>query len=305
MSGATALLTLVALLSFAANSLLTRAALAPLAIDPTLFAAVRLGAGAVMLAALVHGAARRADARRRTKTATGADAPAAAMPSVAQPTTAARWVGPLALLLYAVPFTIAYVRLGAATGALLLFATVQLAMLGASVWRGERVHTAGWLGALLALAGLVVLVGGAAARLEWRGAVLMIVAGVAWAGYTLAGRGAAPLVANARSFAWSAPAAALCWLVLRGPTPTTMRGVALAIVSGAVTSALGYAIWYRAVAGLTATQAAVLQVSVPVLAALGAVLLLDEPLSGRLVLAGTLVLAGVLLVVRDRRDAGR
>jgi drug/metabolite transporter (DMT)-like permease len=142
------------------------------------------------------------------------------------------------------------------------------------------------------------------ARPDPLGVLLMAVAGLAWAVYTLVGRGTAnPLAANARSFLWSTPLAMLLVAVGRGPVHATPRGVALALVSGAVTSGLGYAIWYRALPALTVTQAAVAQLSVPVIAAAGAVLTLGETLSTRLVVAGIAVLSGVGIVLSARRRA--
>jgi drug/metabolite transporter (DMT)-like permease len=273
-------LTLAALAAFAANSLLTRAALAPSTprIDATAFTFIRLASGAVVLSALVG---------RRL---------------LAPPTPATRaWLGPLALFLYAAPFTFAYRRIGAAMGALLLFGTVQLTMLGWGVLRGERLRLLGWLGVALAFGGLLALLAPATARPDVTGSLLMVLAGAAWGVYSLLGRGTGDALAtNAWSFVLSVPCAAVLALLAPSTVPSSRVGVALAIVSGAVTSGLGYAIWYRALRGLTATRAAVVQVSVPVVAALGGVVTLGEPLSLRLTLCGALVLSGILLVVRAR-----
>lgn len=277
----TAALTLLALVGFASNSLLTRLALGTHQIDAAGFTAIRLGAGAVMLVALVVGQT------RSWSTLKGSGA-----------------AGPLALFAYAAPFSFAYLRIGAAVGALVLFGVVQLTMIGYGIARGERPSAMMWLGLVLAAAGLALLTVPSVTRPDPLGVVLMAVAGVAWAVYTLVGRGTPdPLAANARSFLWSAPLAiALVVIVIatRGDAAPSARGIVLALVSGAVTSGLGYAIWYRALPSLTVTQAAVAQLSVPVIAALGAVVVLGEAVSSRLVVAGAMVLSGVGLVLSAR-----
>jgi drug/metabolite transporter (DMT)-like permease len=277
----TVALTLLALVAFASNSLLTRLALGTHQIDAAGFTAIRLGAGAVMLVALVVGQTRSWSAMKGSSAA-----------------------GPLALFAYAAPFSFAYLRIGAAVGALVLFGVVQLTMIGYGIARGERPSAMMWLGLVLAAAGLALLTVPSVTRPDPLGVLLMAIAGVAWAVYTLVGRGTPdPLAANARSFLWSAPLAiALVVLVIamRGDAPPSGRGIVLALVSGAVTSGLGYAIWYRALPSLTVTQAAVAQLSVPVIAALGAVAVLGEAVSSRLVVAGAMVLSGVGLVLSAR-----
>ena len=277
----TVALTLLALVAFASNSLLTRLALGTHQIDAAGFTAIRLSAGAVMLVALVVGQTRSWSAMRGSSAA-----------------------GPLALFAYAAPFSFAYLRIGAAVGALVLFGVVQLTMIGYGIARGERPSAMMWLGLILAAAGLALLTVPSVTRPDPLGVLLMAIAGVAWAVYTLVGRGTPdPLAANARSFLWSAPLAiALVVLVIatRGDASPSGRGIVLALVSGAVTSGLGYAIWYRALPSLTVTQAAVAQLSVPVIAALGAVAVLGEAVSSRLVVAGAMVLSGVGLVLSAR-----
>ena len=271
-------LTLLALVAFASNSLLTRLALGSHQIDAASFTALRLVSGAVMLAALVIAQSRSWTALRGAGVA-----------------------GPVALFVYAAPFSFAYLRIGAAVGALVLFGVVQLTMIGYGIARGERPTPAMWLGLALAAGGLLALTLPAVARPDPLGVALMAVAGVAWAVYTLVGRRTPdPLAANARSFVWSTPLAMLLVAIARGPVEATGRGVMLALLSGAVTSGLGYAVWYRALPRLTVTQAAVAQLSVPVIAAIGAALTLGETLSARLVLSGTAVLAGVALVLTAR-----
>jgi drug/metabolite transporter (DMT)-like permease len=274
----TVALTLLALVAFASNSLLTRLALGSHQIDAATFTALRLASGGLTLAALVLAQSRSWTALRGAGIA-----------------------GPVALFAYAAPFSFAYLRIGAAAGALVLFGVVQLAMIGYGIARGERPTPMTWFGLTLAAGGLLALTLPAVARPDPLGVALMAIAGVAWAVYTLLGRGATdPLAANARSFVWSTPLAMLLVAVARGPVQTTGRGVVLALVSGAVTSGIGYAIWYRALPRLTVTQAAVAQLSVPVIAAVGAVLTLGETLSARLVASGIAVLAGVAIVLTAR-----
>jgi drug/metabolite transporter (DMT)-like permease len=275
----TVALTLLALVAFASNSLLTRLALGSRRLDAASFTAIRLTSGAVMLAAIVLAQSR----SWRSLRGSGLG-------------------GPLALFAYAAPFSFAYLRIGAAVGALVLFGVVQLTMIGYGIARGERPTPVMWLGLALATGGLLVLTVPAVARPDPLGVALMAVAGGAWAVYTLVGRGASdPIAANARSFLWSTPLALLLVALGRAPVHATGVGIALALVSGAITSGLGYAIWYRALPGLTVTQAAVAQLSVPVIAAAGAVLALGETVSARLVLAGIAVLSGVGLVLSARR----
>jgi drug/metabolite transporter (DMT)-like permease len=271
-------LTLLALVAFASNSLLTRLALGTRQLDAASFTAIRLASGAVMLAAIVLVQSRTWRSLRGRGVA-----------------------GPLALFAYAAPFSFAYLRIGAAVGALVLFGVVQLTMIGYGIARGERPTPLMWLGLALAAGGLLVLTVPAVARPDPLGVLLMAIAGVAWAVYTLVGRGTSnPIAANARSFLWSTPLALLLVALGRVPMHATQRGILLALISGAVTSGVGYAIWYRALPGLTVTQAAVAQLSVPVIAAAGAVLTLNETVSTRLVGAGIAVLSGVALVLSAR-----
>jgi drug/metabolite transporter (DMT)-like permease len=285
--------TSAALLAFAGNSLLARAALAPgpggePAIGAVAFTALRLAAGALVLVVV---------ARPRNLGRTGA--------ATGRGRTA---VATIALVLYALPFSLAYLELGAATGALLLFGTVQVTMGAVGYARGERLDGRARIGWSAALVGLgVLLLPGVRAPEPWAAAA-MLVAGVAWAVYSLAGRGErAPLAATARNFVWTLPVAAAlaAWPVAW--SGATAAGAGLAIASGAVTSGLGYAAWYVALPSLSHSAAAVVQLAVPVVAAIGAVALLGEALDGRLLLAGVLVLGGIAVVVapRARGHAGR
>jgi drug/metabolite transporter (DMT)-like permease len=275
----TFVLTLIALTSFAANSILTRLALGAGHIDAAGFTAVRLASGAAMLTLLV---------RLRA----GGWAP-----------LGGRGLGgPLALFAYAAPFSFAYLRIGAAVGALVLFGAVQLTMIGWALARGDRPGLRTWLGLALAAGGLLGLMLPSASRPDPWGTALMAVAGIAWGAYSLLGKAAAdPVAANARGFLWSVPLALLLTAITIRSSMWSARGITLATISGAVTSGLGYAVWYRALRGLTATQAAILQLSVPVIAAAGAVLLLGETPTARLAAAGAAVIGGVALALTARR----
>ncbi|MCB9560443.1 MAG: DMT family transporter [Kofleriaceae bacterium] len=262
------------MVGFAANSLLCRGALGAASIDAASFTAVRVASGALALAALVPRAARRAGS----------------------------WAGAAALAAYALAFSFAYLRLAAGVGALLLFGAVQVTMMIAGLRAGERPGPWQWLGLAAAFGGLVVLVAPALAAPDPVGAALMAIAGVAWGVYSLIGRGAAhPLAATADNFARATPvalavaAATIAWGRLGGGGGhVEVRGVALAATSGVAASGLGYTLWYAALRGLSRTQAAIAQLTVPVIAAAGAVALLDEVVTPRLVIAAVAIAAGVV-----------
>lgn len=274
----TALLTALAMVAFAANSLLCRLALhAPALIDPASFASLRITSGAIVLALIV-----------RLKSG-----PAA----VARPD----WPAAVALFAYAALFSFAYQLLSAATGALVLFGAVQLTMFGAGLRAGERFVPLGWLGFMLAVGGLVYLVSPGLAAPPKGGAALMVGAGVAWGIYSLRGRaGNDPLAATAGNFLRATPFALVTSLLLIGQFHADARGVALAVTSGAITSGMGYIIWYAALRGLSALRAATVQLSVPPIAALGGVVLLAESISLRLVVASIATLGGIALVLASR-----
>ena len=271
------LATAAALVAFAANSLLCRAALGGGRADAASFTGLRLASGAAVLILLSRG----------TGGARGGSWPSAA-----------------ALFVYAAAFSFAYFFLSAGVGALLLFGAVQVTMIGAGIAAGERPAPSVWAGLVLALAGLVHLSSRGAHVPSPGGTALMLSAGVAWGVYSLRGRRAGPpLPATADNFRRAAPLAALVWILsaLGGGMHLTPAGAALAVTSGVITSGLGYVAWYAALPHLTAARAAVLQLSVPVLAATGGVLLLGEVLTARLVVAGTAILAGIALATRKPR----
>ncbi|MFW5739555.1 MAG: DMT family transporter [Myxococcota bacterium] len=281
----TFVLTSVVLCAFAANSLLCRWALAEDRIDPASFAAVRLGAGALVLVALVRGRTA-GTARRRS----------------------GGWAAALSLLVYAVAFSFAYVRIEAGLGALLLFGAVQTTMLSWSVATGERLSPGQWAGVALAIAGLCVLTLRGASIPQPGAAALMLAAGVAWGAYTLLGRRSPdPLVATEQNFARAAPGALAVMIAAwaAGAVHLSTAGVFIATVSGAVTSGLAYALWYEALRRLRASQAAVVQLLVPVIAAAGGALLLGERPTMTQAAAGAGVLVGVAAAVTRRKRKTR
>jgi len=271
----TAVLTLLAMLAFAANSLLCRLALLRTGIDAASFTLVRLVAGALMLWLVVR--LRRAPAG---------------------PGPGGNWWSALMLFVYAAAFSFAYLSLPAAVGALLLFGAVQATMIGAGLWRGERFQARQWLGLVLALGGLVGLLLPGLSAPPPGGAALMLAAGVAWGVYSLRGKGVAdPLRVTAGNFARAVPMAVVLGVVLLAQATLDGAGVAYAVASGALTSGIGYVLWYAALPGLRAGTAATVQLSVPVIAAFGAVAFLGESWSLRLVLASVTILGGIALVV--------
>ena len=219
---------------------------------------------------------------------------------------AGSWLSAGMLFLYAVPFSFAYTRLSTGTGALILFGCVQLTMMSVALWSGERPHPLQWLGLATALGGLVYLVLPGIEAPSFMGAALMAVAGFSWGVYSLRGRSAAnPLAQTTSNFVRSIPfVVAVSFLTLRS-FHIERQGVVLAIASGALASGLGYVVWYEALRGLTSTRAAVVQLLVPILAAVGGVWFLAEAVSSRLVLSGVLVLGGIglALVGRERTSA--
>lgn len=272
----TLLSTLLALMAFAANSILCRLALQDGAIDPASFSTIRLAAGAGALALIT--------ARSGPLLPLGGS-----------------WTSAGMLFSYAVPFSFAYAQLAAGTGALILFGTVQITMVSAALATGERPHARHWLGLTSAVAGLVILVRPGLAAPSSTGAVLMAVAGVAWGAYSLAGRGTTtPLAHTAGNFARTLPLTLAVSLIAIGSVHIEPRGAALAIASGAIASGLGYVVWYTALPRLTRTRAALVQLAVPVLAAAGGVLLLGEAITSRLAVATALVVGGIGLALSQR-----
>lgn len=274
------LLTAIAMVAFAANSLLARLALADGGMGPLAFTGIRLVAAAVVLALLMAREGR-----------LGRNLPGS-------------WPSALALAGYAVAFSLAYVRLGAAIGALILFAMVQITMISWSLVRGERPGLIEWLGIGAACAGFVALVFPRLGAPDPLAAALMTVSGLAWGIYSLRGKGEPdPIGATAGNFLRAAPLGGAMIAAALAFESWSLPGLAAGLASGALASGLGYVIWYRAVRGGTGTQAAVVQLTAPVIAAVGATLLLGEPLTWHLVGSGALILLGVLVAVVSPRKA--
>jgi len=268
--------TILALLAFAGNSLLCRAALQHTPIDATSFTTIRLASGALVLWGLVQ-------LTRREATGRGS------------------WPSAFALFAYAAAFSFAYVNLPTGTGALLLFGAVQTGMIGWGLVKGERFAPLQWLGLLLALGGLVGLLLPGLSAPPLGAALLMITAGLAWALYSLRGRGAGDaLRVTAGNFMRTVPVALGMSLLFINSVQVDTAGALYAVASGAITSGVGYAIWYTVLPHLKATSAATLQLSVPVIAAVGGILWLGEPLTLRLVLASLAILGGIALVIRKQ-----
>lgn len=281
-------LTALTMCAFAANSVLNRMAIVGQGMDPLDFTAIRLAAGAVALWVLVRLSGKRLVLNGRP-----------------------RWAGATTLLVYMVGFSLAYLALGAGVGALILFGSVQITMFAGALLAREVVPLRRWLGAGIAMAGLIWLLWPhEAQRLAVLPALSMAVAGAGWGLYSLAGRREAdPLAGTAANFLLAAPVAALAALIVPAPVGNpglTLAGVGLALLSGIVTSGLGYALWYRLLPALGATRAGVAQLTVPVIAAAGGLALLGERPDAVFLVASVLVLGGVgLSVLPGRRWAER
>ena len=272
---ATAALTVLALIAFAGNSVFCRLALAGPIIDPASYTAVRLITGAVTL--WIIAAFRRKESFGKS---------------------GGSWISASMLFLYAVTFSFAYISLSAGTGALILFAAVQITMIAVGLSTGERPEILEWLGLFIAISGLIYLLSPGTTAPSILGSVLMATAGIAWGIYSLRGRGASdPVGVTTDNFLRTVPLAigvVLLWL----PTLTiTPMGFLWAALSGSITSGLGYVLWYAALPRLTATRAATVQLAVPVFAALAGVFVLSEAISLRLVISAVVILGGVGLAV--------
>ena len=270
-------LTGVAMLALAANPLLCRMALGAGHIDAASFTSIRVIAGAIMLWLLM------AWTRRGRKS---------------KPVD---WRAVVTLFGYMIFFSFAYLSISVGTGALILFGAVLLTMFAIALKSGEHFSPLSWAGLAIAIFGLVYLVSPGVTAPEPVGAILMAIAGVAWGLYSLLGRGEAdPLGTTADNFLYAVPLALAVNLVFWNDADMSWHGVTLAVVSGAFASGLGYALWYAVLAGMPATRAATAQLSVPVLAALGGVVLLAEPVTFRLVVSSVATLGGIAIVLMQR-----
>jgi len=283
----------LAMLAFAGNSLLCRLALQDGRLDPAMFTALRLAAGAVMLSLLLIA--------RRVLSRAGADA-GKAHPAGRR----GNWPSAAALFVYAIAFSWAYTGLTAATGALLLFAAVHATMIGTGLVRGERLSIWQWGGVAIAFAGLLVLLMPGLEAPSPLGAALMVASGIAWGIYTLRGRGASdPTAVTAGNFVRSVPLAVVALALFATQYALPPVPVAAALASGALASGLGYALWYAALPALRAATAATVQLSVPLIAAVGGALWLGEPVTQRMLVAMLAIVGGIALVIRAGARASR
>ena len=271
--------TAAAMVAFAANSVLCRMALEAETIDPASFTSLRLVSGAVMLWMLTR--------------------------LLGKPrTSAGSWESAAYLFAYAITFSFAYTSLSAGTGALLLFGSVQITMIIWALFSGERPLPGRWLGMATALIGFIYLVLPGVTAPSPAGAALMTAAGISWGFYSLRRKGHTdPLTSTAGNFLRAAPMALVVSLVLLSGTHVSGRGIVLALASGALASGLGYVVWYSALRGLSASGAAVVQISVAPIAALGGVFFLGETVSARLLIASILILGGITVALLSRPRA--
>jgi drug/metabolite transporter (DMT)-like permease len=270
-------LTVLAMLAFAGNSLLCRVALRDTVIDAGSFTAIRLASGALILATIMTLRGKR-------------------------PASGGSWAAALMLFAYAAFFSFAYRQLTAATGALLLFGAVQTGMLSWALLKGARLMALQVVGLALAIGGLVYMLLPGLAAPPPLGAALMLAAGVSWAVYSLLGRRGGDATANtAGNFVRSVPFAAALALAMNAQTSLDTTGVLYAVASGAITSGLGYVVWYAVLPAFSTAAAAVIQLSVPAIAAAGGIALLGEPLSSRMVIASAAILGGIAMTILRRR----
>jgi len=270
-----AALTTLALIAFAGNSVLCRFALADGSIDAASFSTVRLVSGAIALLLILQ-AANRGE----------------------RPASYGSWMSAAMLFLYAVCFSFAYVSLNAGIGALILFGMVQATMVAGALWAGDRPSVPEWVGWLLALAGFVYLVSPGITAPSPLGSVLMAIAGIGWGIYSLRGRNEPfALAGTTYNFVRSVPLVIVVSVLSLKEMHLSTNGIVLAILSGAITSGVGYAIWYTALRSIRSMQAAMVQLSVPVLAAAGGVLFLAESVSVRLIVSSLLILGGIFLAI--------
>ena len=274
----TVIFTGLALIAFAANSVLCRLALGEEAIDASSFTVIRLLSGATVLLTIIS--------INRNKTS---------LP------TKGSWSASLMLFLYAITFSFAYITLDTGTGALILFGSVQITMILLSLISGTRLHITEWAGIAVAFTGFVYLILPGVTAPSTIGFLLMTIAGIAWGIYTLMGRGSKnPLMDTAYNFLRTIPLVIILVIVAIKTAHYSFEGILFAALSGGIASGIGYTIWYIALGGLSATQAAVVQLLVPVIAALGGVIFLSEVVTLRLVVSATMILGGILMVVLGR-----
>jgi drug/metabolite transporter (DMT)-like permease len=272
------ILTILALIALAANSVLCRMALGEDRIDASSFTVIRLLSGVLVLLAIV-----KITNRKKSLSSRGS------------------WFASMMLFLYAISFSFAYMTLDTGTGAFILFGAVQITMISISFFSGNRLHLSEWIGVSIAFMGFVYLVLPGITAPSAIGFILMSVAGIAWGIYTLKGRGSdAPLLDTSSNFLRTVPFVIVLSITAVNTAQYSIEGILLAVLSGGIASGIGYTIWYSALGGLSTTQAAVVQLSVPMIAALGGVIFLSETLTQRLTVSALMILGGILLVVLGR-----
>ncbi len=275
----TVLLTGLALVAFAANSVLCRLALGTKAIDAPSFTIIRLLSGVIVLLILI-----KIKNNELSSNSKGS------------------WYSGIMLFLYAITFSFAYITLDTGTGALILFGSVQITMIALSLFSGNRLHFTEWLGVIIAFTGFIYLILPGVTAPSTTGFLLMTVAGVAWGIYTINGKGSKnPLRDTTFNFLRTIPFIIIMLLVVLKDVNYTSKGILMAIISGGVTSGIGYTIWYMALKGLTSTQAAVVQLLVPAIAAFGGVIFVFEKITFRLTISSTMILGGILIVVMGKK----
>ena len=271
----TMIFTSVALFAFAGNSVLCRLALGGAVIDAPSFTAIRLLSGIVVLVALL-----------------------ALTTDKQKPVSKGSWLASILLFVYAITFSFAYISLDTGVGALILFGTVQLTMILASVVSGSKLHLAEWLGISIAFSGFVYLIIPNLTTPSFTGFFLMVISGIAWGGYTLKGRGSInPISDTAYNFIRTIPFVILLIILFFRDAHLSSFGILLAILSGAIASGIGYVVWYIALSNLSIIQASVVQLFVPIIAAIGGIFFINEIISLRLVFSSVMVLGGILLVI--------
>jgi drug/metabolite transporter (DMT)-like permease len=291
----TALLTFLSVTAFAANAVICRWALDHNLIDPVSFTSLRLGSAALSLFAvmtLMHWSNR----RRQT--------------TIAQPTSKTNhgsWYAAVVLFLYALTFSYGYVAISTATGALVLAAVVQFTMIGYALRKGDKLHLAEWIGAAVALVGLLYLVYPKLTTPSWWGLVMVMASAFTWALYTLNGQKSLKALSDTafnfyRTLPMIAVASVLSLLFIGDQVFMTSKGFWLAVISGGVTTGLGYILWYTALPRLSASLASATQLLVPLIAAFGATWLIDEPITLRFMIAAALMLGGLGLVLHGRNE---
>jgi drug/metabolite transporter (DMT)-like permease len=294
------ILTFLAMLAFASNSLLCRLALKLTGIDAASFTLIRILSGALALWLIANG--RTSLTNSRSPSSPVASSSGSSLIARHSSLYCGTWFSALALFTYAAAFSFAYLDLSAGTGALLLFGAVQATMILWGLHKGERLDTIQIVGFVVAVSGLVVLIFPGLTAPPLRASILMVGAGVAWGVYSLRGKTAGDAVGStAGNFLRAVPFATALSIISLSRTRLDRAGILYAVISGAVTSGLGYVIWYSALSGLKATGAATVQLSVPVLAAAAGIILLHEPVTVRYVLSSMAVLGGILLVVIEKR----